>query len=169
VISTRRAWFSHVWVWFWHFIHADFNFHTHYDFDSHKCDNDTYDCDFNTHKSDSNMQSVILTRMSVIMTLTIVIPIKITNKFRIVWFTHQTCDAGTLRVTLAPWVWFWHSVCDLNNHACYFHTQVYDSDTLRIKNYFIININLSCRHIPAAIWKTITSMRVIGSTTCMAL
>jgi hypothetical protein len=65
VISTRRVWF----------LHAECNFHTHCDFDTHECDNYTQNCDFNTHKSDFYEQSVIMkltsvntTRMSVIST-----------------------------------------------------------------------------------------------------
>jgi hypothetical protein len=63
-ISTRSEWFyteffhshesiydtnaciRHSIVWF---IHAERNFHTHCDFDTHECDYDTHDCDFNMH------------------------------------------------------------------------------------------------------------------------
>jgi hypothetical protein len=36
------------------------NFHTHSDFDTHKCENDFHDCGYNTQKSDFYTQSVIL-------------------------------------------------------------------------------------------------------------
>jgi hypothetical protein len=63
VIYLRRVWFPH----------AECNFQTQFNFDTHKCDYDTYNCDFNTHKSNFYAQSVMLTYMSVIMTLTKVI------------------------------------------------------------------------------------------------
>jgi hypothetical protein len=107
-------------------------------------------------KSDFITQSMILSSMSVILTLTNVIP-KISG---LCYYSDHACNAGTLRVNLAPWVWFWHSAWDLNSHACEF-------DTLRIKILYN-NINLSSRHMPATVWKTITRMRV-ESTHCAAL
>jgi hypothetical protein len=85
IISWRKVWFQHALVWFInaecdfhshsvisthrvYFLHAEINFHTKCDLETHKCDYDTHDCDFNMHKSDFYTQSVILTRMSVITT-----------------------------------------------------------------------------------------------------
>jgi hypothetical protein len=79
------------------FIHAECDFHTQCDFDTHECNNN---CDFNTHKRDLYAQCVILTRMSVILTrmsvsmkVTSVIttPISVMIHAR-VEFQHDACD-----------------------------------------------------------------------------
>jgi uncharacterized membrane protein YwzB len=59
-ISTRRVWF----------LHAECNFHTQCDVETHKCDYYTHDCDFNMHKVDFYTQNVITTRTSEINTHT---------------------------------------------------------------------------------------------------
>jgi hypothetical protein len=97
---TLRVWFPltrenfwHVCVWIWHsFIHAECNFHTQSDFDTHECDKDTHNCDFNMHKSDFYTQSVILTRISVNSTRTSVISTRtsLTSASR-VRYPHAEC------------------------------------------------------------------------------
>jgi hypothetical protein len=95
IISERKVWFQYARVWFiyvewdcstqsaiftrsvW-FLHAECNFQTQCDFDTHKCDNDTYNCDFNKHKSVFHMQSAISTRR--------------------VWFLHAQCSLYTQSV-----------------------------------------------------------------------
>jgi hypothetical protein len=150
-LRQSRLWFQNAQMWLRHsrewFIQARVEFQ--------------YDaCDFNTNQlkftydyqktPDWVLNSSYTTRMTVI-------------------FTIHTCDAGTLRVILAPWMWFWHSACDLNNHVCDLNTHACDFDTPRVKLLHLnIYKNLSYRHMPAAVWKTITHMRV-ESTHCAAL
>jgi hypothetical protein len=88
-------------VWY---IHADCNFYTHYDFETHECDYDPHDCDFNTHKSDLYTQSVILTSTSVITTRRLRFPP-----------THWEFDTHEC-------VYDTHN-CDFNTHMSGFYTQ----------------------------------------------
>jgi hypothetical protein len=127
-------------VWLQHarvcFLHVDYNFRTHCDFDTHECDYDTHEYVFNTHKSDFYTQSVTLTRLSVIMTLTKVITTRTSVTYSCVWLLHEQTK---IKVRLPSCVWFRHSACDLNNHACDLKTHACDFDMLFVKllSYFI--------------------------------
>jgi hypothetical protein len=105
VMFTRIEWWSHARVWF---LHADCNFQTQCDFDTHKCDNDTNNCEINTHKSDNYTQSVMLTRMSVIMTLTKVITTLIRATLLCDVHTHTMINTR-MNVISERKVWFQHA------------------------------------------------------------
>jgi hypothetical protein len=123
------------------FQHAEWNFHTQWDVETHKCDYDSYGCHFNTHKSDFYTQSVMLTRMSVIMTLTkglwhlyVLKPHSACRNHSNVWSSHAYCDEHECNFwmqSVIPTrtsmiyvcrVWFPHAECDFYTQSNV-HTQ----------------------------------------------
>jgi hypothetical protein len=111
-----------------YFLHAEWNFQTH-------CDFDTHECDYNTHKSDFYTQIVILRLMSVITThMSVTYSRTSWISTRCVWLAHEptkinvrlpknsrlgsdysgytTRTQKTTSVIFTSCVWCWHRACD---------------------------------------------------------
>jgi hypothetical protein len=119
------------------------------------CDINTQECDFNTDKSDFNTHKCDLHTKSVIFIHTSV------TKTRKVWFLHaRLWNYPTKMNVRLPkqsglgFEWWLHDTqkCDFDTHECDFLTHACDLNTLRVELlYNNTNINLSWRHMPAAV------------------
>jgi hypothetical protein len=113
-------------VWF---LHAECNFQTQCNFDTHKCDYDSYNYDFNTHECEFHTQSVFLNTecnfnmQRVIFTRRVQFP-------NAVWLTRTNVITRHLQLWFQhAQVWFPH-VQEWFIHAeCDFDTYEYDYDT----------------------------------------